>query len=149
MRVRVVRLATGAGMLNLATDLPADEWPPGRLAELYRRRWSIERAFDELKNVVGLERPHVRTLARVTQEAWGRLTLHAACALAAAALEAPARRGRATDRTVAFKVAMECVRGGRADLAAVCARRTQAVRGGRRFKRRRRPRRPAAFTGRH
>ena len=75
--------------------------------------------------------------------------LHAACALAAASLAGPGRQGRTTDRTVALKVAMECVRGGRADLAAVCARRTQAVRGGRRFKRRRRPRRPAAFTGRH
>ena len=149
LRVRVVRVATPAGMLNLATDLPEDEWPPGKLAELYLLRWSIERAFDELKNVIGLEFPHVRTLPRVTQEAWGRLTLHAACALAVADLGEPGREGRATDRTVALKVATACVRGARADLAAVCARRTQAVRRGRHFKRRKRPRRPPAFTRRH
>ena len=149
LRVRVVRLATPAGVINLATDLPGDEWPPGRLAGLYLLRWSIERAFDELKHVAGLECPHVRTLRRVTQEAWGRLTLHAAGALAAACAAGPGREGRATDRTVALKVAMACMRGACADLAAVCARRTQAVRRGRRFKRRKRPRRPPAFTRRH
>lgn len=149
MRVRIVRVDTPAGMLNLATDLPADEWPPRRLAGLYRLRWSIERAFDELKHVVGLEFPHVRTLRRVAQEAWGRLTLHAACALAAGLAAGPGREGRATDRTVALKVAMACMRGERADLAAVCARRTQAVRRGRQFGRRKRPRRPPAFTRRH
>ena len=148
LRVRVVRLATPAGMLSLATDLPADGWPSEALAALYGRRWRQEIAFDELKHTVGLECPHVRTLERVEQEAWGRLTLHAACALAAAMVPAP-REGRATDRTVAFKAEAALLRGAPADVGAVCAARTQAVRPGRRFRRRRRPRQPPAFSRRH
>ena len=147
--VRVVRVRTGAGVLTLATDLPAREFGPRALADLYALRWREETAFDELKHAVGLESPHVRTLARVTQEAWGRLTLHAACALSAASLDRPGREGRATDRTVAFAALAALLRGADVDLAAVCARRTQAVRPHRSFRRRRRPQPPPAFSRRH
>lgn len=146
--LRVVRVATPGGWLCLATDLPPEEAAPSRLAALYARRWREEVAFDELKHAVGLECPHVRTLARVAQEAWGRLTLHAACALSAASVPPPPAAGRATDRTAAFKLAIARLRGAAVDLARVCARLTQAVRAGRAFRRRKRPPAPPSFSRR-
>ena len=86
LRLRLVRVGTPGGWLCLATDLPASGAPPSALAAIYRERWGEETAFAELKHTIGLECPHVRTLARVEQECWGRLTLHAACALSAASV---------------------------------------------------------------
>lgn len=149
LSVRVVRVATAAGMAWLATDLPAEGFPPSALAALYARRWSEETAFAELKKTVGLECPHVRTLARVRQECWGRLTLHAACALSAASVPPPASAGRATDRTCCFKLVCERMRGAALDVARVCSRLTQAVRPGRSHERRKRPPAPPSFSNRH
>ncbi len=149
LAARVVRVRTATGMLSLVTDLAPEEAGPRALAGLYAERWREEVAFDELKHTVGLECPHVRTLGRVAQEAWGRLTLHAACSLSAAALDRPRGPGRATDRTVAFKAVAAALRGAGVDVGAVCARRTQAVRPGRSFRRRARPQRPPAFSRRH
>lgn len=47
-------LAT-AGCLMLITSLPADRWPPGRVLDLYRRRWQVELAFKRLKSLLDLE----------------------------------------------------------------------------------------------
>lgn len=149
VRIRLVRVATPSGPLDLATNLPREGFPPSAVAALYARRWSEETAFAELKHAVGLECPHVRTLARVTQEAWGRLTLHAACALSALGLAPPAAPGRATDRTCAFKLAISRLRGTAVDLGRLCSRLTQAVRPGRGFRRRKRPPAPPSFSNRH
>lgn len=149
LSVRVVRVATRGGGLWLATDLPAEGFPPSALAALYARRWSEEVAFGELKHTVGLECPHVRTLPRVAQECWGRLTLHAACALSASTLPRPAPAGRATDRTACFKLVCARLRAAAVDVARVCARLTQAVRPGRSFRRRRRTPAPPSFSNRH
>ena len=152
--VRLVRVgaAVPGGWLWLATDLPREAFPPSALAALYARRWEEETAFAELKKACGLECPHARTLARVAQECWGRLTLHAACALSAAAVPEPApgpRHRRATDRACALKLAAVVLRGAAVDLARVCARLTQAVRDGRAFRRRKRPPAPPSFSNRH
>ena len=149
LSVRVVRVATPGGMLWLATDLPAEGFPPSALAALYARRWSVETAFAELKKACGLECPHTRTLARVAQECWGRLTLHAACALSASLVPPPASAGRATDRTACFKLVAARLRSAAVDVARVCARLTQAVRPGRSFRRRKRPPAPPSFSNRH
>ena len=149
LRVRVVRVATPGGPLDLATNLTEEEADAGALAALYARRWSEETAFAELKKTTGLECPHVRTLARVRQECWGRLTLHAACALSAAAVPPPAAPGRATDRTACLKLAAARLRSAAVDVALVCARLTQAVRPGRSFRRRKRPPSPPSFSNRH
>lgn len=148
LRVRVVRVAAPGGAMWLATDLPRDAFPPSALAALYARRWSEETAFAELKKACGLECPHVRTLPRVAQECWGRLTLHAACALSAS-LVPPAAEGRATDRTACFKLVAARLRSAAVDVARVCARLTQAVRPGRSFRRRKRPPAPPSFSNRH
>lgn len=149
LSVRLVRVRVPGGLLWLATNLPREGFPPSGLAALYARRWSEETAFAELKKTVGLECPHVRGLARVAQECWGRLTLHAACALSAALVPPPAAPGRATDRTACLKLAAARLRSAAVDLARVCARLTQAVRPGRSFERRKRPPAPPSFSNRH
>jgi hypothetical protein len=47
-------LAT-AGHLMLITSLPADEYPPERLAAIYRLRWQIELAFKRLKSLLHID----------------------------------------------------------------------------------------------
>ena len=37
--------------------------PPGVLAELYRRRWDVEKAFDALKNKLGEKKAWATSLA--------------------------------------------------------------------------------------
>jgi len=46
-RVRFVRPDTGEEMVFLTTEFTL---PPGLIAQLYRRRWDLEKAFDEFKN---------------------------------------------------------------------------------------------------
>jgi hypothetical protein len=41
----------------LLTSLPADQFPPEDIAELYRARWRIEMAFKRLKSLIGLGGP--------------------------------------------------------------------------------------------
>lgn len=49
--------------------------PPGIIAELYRRRWEIEKVFDELKNKLGARKAWASTLdARITQALFLTLT---------------------------------------------------------------------------
>lgn len=152
MSPRVVRTRTPDGWLNLVTDLPAGEFGAADLAAVYRMRWDIETAFDELKHVIGLECPHARAPGRVAQEAWARLVLFDACSLGASGVEGPApgrRHRRAVDRTVAFKLVMTLLRGTAVVVEAVCARHSQPVRPGRSFRRRRRPQAPPSFSRRH
>ena len=47
-------LAT-AGCLMLITSLPAEDWPPERVLNLYRLRWQVELAFKRLKSLLNLE----------------------------------------------------------------------------------------------
>lgn len=44
-----------AGCLMLITSLPADDWPPDRVIDLYRQRWQVELAFKRLKSLLDLE----------------------------------------------------------------------------------------------
>jgi hypothetical protein len=44
-----------AGCLMLITSLPADDWPPDRVLDLYRQRWQVELAFKRLKSLLDLE----------------------------------------------------------------------------------------------
>jgi hypothetical protein len=44
-----------AGCLMLITSLPAEDWPPERVLNLYRQRWQVELAFKRLKSLLDLE----------------------------------------------------------------------------------------------
>jgi hypothetical protein len=43
-----------AGLIMFATNLPATDWPIGRLIPLYRLRWQIELAFKVLKSIFAM-----------------------------------------------------------------------------------------------
>ena len=44
-----------ADCLMLITSLPANDWPPDRVLDLYRQRWQVELAFKRLKSLLALE----------------------------------------------------------------------------------------------
>lgn len=163
MALRVVRRAiprrdrdknaTGDLWLNLVTNLPAGEFRARWLVRTYKRRWDHEVAFKHLKKVVGLENPKTRQLERAGMEAWGRVILFNCCSLGTARALSKRSRGprrkRRRDLTTAFKGMLRRIRGGEADLGAVCGRHTHVEIGGRSFERRRRNKSPASRGYRH
>ncbi|MBR3384504.1 MAG: IS4 family transposase [Atopobiaceae bacterium] len=162
MALRVVRRALprrdgdGSGgdrWLNLVTNLPEGEYPARWLVRTYKRRWDHEVGFRHLKKVVGMEDPRTRDFERAGMEAWGRLILYNACSLGARGALARRLRGtrhrRARDLTTAYKGMLRMIRGADVDLAAVCARHTHVVEGGRHFERRARNKSPARRGYRH
>ena len=56
---------------TLVTNLPADQYPPNKLKELYALRWGIETSFRSLKYTVGLLSFHSKK-----QNAFSRKCLH-------------------------------------------------------------------------
>lgn len=65
-RVRFQRPDTGEEIAFLTLELTL---PPGRIAELYRRRWDIEKAFDEFKNKLGEKKAWATSATAKTMQA--------------------------------------------------------------------------------
>lgn len=61
-RVREVTLVT--------TLLDAETYPASELAELYRRRWEVETNLRHLKNTLGMDTLHCKTVDGVVKEMW-------------------------------------------------------------------------------
>lgn len=57
----------------IVTNLPADEFPPQRIKELYFSRWGIESSFRKLKYSIGLSNFHACKPEYIQQEIWARL----------------------------------------------------------------------------
>lgn len=57
----------------IVSNLPADEFPPERLKELYYRRWGIETSFRKLKYTIGMMNFHSRKPKYIMQEIWAKL----------------------------------------------------------------------------
>lgn len=57
----------------LVTNLPAGEFPPERIKELYFARWGIEGSFRKLKYTVGLSNFHAYKPEYIKQEIWAKL----------------------------------------------------------------------------
>lgn len=74
MHFRVVRFPLGNDTHEcLVTNLPADDFPPEELKQLYFKRWGIESAFRQLKYTIGLNNFHAKKPEYVKQEIWARL----------------------------------------------------------------------------
>lgn len=74
---RVVRIKLSDDSYEcLVTNLPADEFPPERLKELYYARWGIESSFRKLKYTVGLSNFHSYKPELIKQEIWARLIVY-------------------------------------------------------------------------
>jgi hypothetical protein len=65
-RVRFQRPDTGEEIAFLTMELTL---PPGLIAELYRRRWDIEKAFDEFKNKLGEKKAWATSATAKTMQA--------------------------------------------------------------------------------
>ena len=71
---RVVRVKLSDDSFEcLVTNLPAEEFPPKRLKELYYARWNVESSFRKLKYTIGLSNFHSFKPELIMQEIWARL----------------------------------------------------------------------------
>ncbi|MFE1891735.1 transposase [Streptomyces microflavus] len=75
---RVITFMKDGKVVHLGTTLlDPEEYPATELIALYRERWEIELAFDEIKNHLGPGGPiRSRTPAGVRQELWAYLAVH-------------------------------------------------------------------------
>jgi Insertion element 4 transposase N-terminal/Transposase DDE domain len=75
---RVISFVMGDSVMHLGTTLDDPErFPADELIALYRQRWEIELAFDEMKNHLGASGPlRSRTPEGVRQEIWALLSVH-------------------------------------------------------------------------
>jgi len=73
-RVRSERKGFRACWL-LTSLLDPAEWPRDTVMEAYSHRWPIETFYDELKNALGIEHWHSRTLRGITQELYSAMML--------------------------------------------------------------------------
>jgi hypothetical protein len=71
---RIVRFPlSGHSYECIVTNLPADEFPPQRIKEIYAGRWGIESSFRKLKYTIGLSNFHAYKPEYIKQEIWARL----------------------------------------------------------------------------
>lgn len=71
---RIVRFELSDGSYEcIVTNLPADEFPPERIKEIYFTRWGIETSFRKLKYTIGLSNFHAYKPEYIKQEIWAKL----------------------------------------------------------------------------
>ncbi|MEU5189568.1 IS4 family transposase [Streptomyces klenkii] len=77
---RVITFTKDDKVVHLGTSLlDTEQYPADELIALYRQRWEIELAFDEIKNHLGPGGPlRSRTPEAVRQELWALLAVHQA-----------------------------------------------------------------------
>lgn len=77
MTFRAVRIPLPSGSYEcLVTNLPQEEFPPRRLADLYFTRWKIECAYRDLKYTIGMSCFHSCKAMHIEQEVFARLLLY-------------------------------------------------------------------------
>lgn len=74
---RIVRFELSDGSYEcIVTNLPADEFPPERIKEIYFSRWGIETSFRKLKYTIVLSNFHAYKPEYIKQEIWAKLTAY-------------------------------------------------------------------------
>lgn len=77
IRYRIVRVRITEELVEtLITNLPADQYPPGKLKELYAMRWGIETSFRSLKYTVGMLHFHSKKAECIFQEVYAALIVY-------------------------------------------------------------------------
>ena len=77
LEFRIVRVRISDDLLEtLITNLPADQYPPERLKELYNMRWGIETSFRSLKYTVGMLHFHSKKAECIFQEVYASLIIY-------------------------------------------------------------------------
>lgn len=74
---RVVGFAVKKGLYEtVITSLPADQFPPQLLRELYHKRWGLETSCRELKYTLALTNFHAKKRPFIEQEIFSGMTLY-------------------------------------------------------------------------
>jgi len=82
LSLRIVRFEVADGIFeSIVTNLPADEFPPDEIKQLYHMRWDIETSFRDLKHTIGTTNFHSKKPEYIEQEIWARLILFNFCAI--------------------------------------------------------------------
>lgn len=151
LHFRLVRLKLPNGKSEvLVTNLDQSQFPPDELSSLYRMRWGVETSFRELKHTVGLLHFHGKKPAFIRQEIFARIIMYnfTACIASRAVIRKDGcKHGYAINFTQAVFICRELFRG-RADpelVGPAIARYVSAVRPGRSFPRKKKPKGPVYF----
>ena len=77
LNYRIVRVRINDELLEtLVTNLPAQQYPPDKLKELYTLRWGIETSFRSLKYTVGMLHFHSKKAECIFQEVFASLIIY-------------------------------------------------------------------------
>ena len=77
LNYRIVRVRINGELLEtLVTNLPAEQYPPDKLKELYALRWGIETSFRSLKYTVGMLHFHSKKAECIFQEVFASLVIY-------------------------------------------------------------------------
>ena len=77
LKYRIVRVRISDDLVEtLVTNLPADQYPPDKLKELYALRWGIETSFRGLKYTVGMLSFHSKKAECILQEVFASLVIY-------------------------------------------------------------------------
>ena len=151
LRFRLVRLKLPNGKIEvLVTNLGPAAFPPDKLMTLYQKRWGIETSFRELKYTVGLLNFHGKKSAFIRQEIFARLIMYNFTEYIT--VRTPIQKDGCKNVymlnfTAAVRICRELFRGN-ADPELVeptIARFVSAIRPGRRFLRKLKPKEPVYF----
>ena len=157
-KIRVVRIdLDGKGNYEyLITNLPRDAFPMSSMKEEYFRRWPVETSNRFLKLVSGLAFLHAKKVDAVIKEIWAKLIMHNFCQVIiyqAVLQYAKKEHGKGKkylyqiNRSYATRITRKFARMRRfcEDLFFVIQQRTEPVRPGRQYARRKRPRYVRSF----
>ena len=77
LNYRIVRVRINSELLEtLVTNLPAEQYPPDKLKELYELRWGIETSFRSLKYTVVMLHFHSKKAECIFQEVFASLVIY-------------------------------------------------------------------------
>lgn len=106
---RAVRTRTPKNQYTLLTSLvDAQQYPADEIRALYRERWEVEIAYDELKTELLVQEPTLRSRSvdGVEQEMWGTLLAYN---LVRMEIAAAAREAKVPPRRISFVMAMRLI----------------------------------------
>lgn len=106
LQFRIVRICISDELYEvLLTNLDAEEFPPNKLAELYRMRWGVETSFRNLKYAVGMLAFHSWKSEFVTQEIFAGLIIHNMTAIISMCVTIPEKK-RKYEYHISFSTAV-------------------------------------------
>ena len=77
LQFRIVRVRITENLVEtLVTNLPAEDFPPDKLKQIYNMRWGIETSFRSLKYTVGLIHFHSKKAECIYQEIFAALVIY-------------------------------------------------------------------------